>query len=212
MNDCRNDHTSAGPIVFRFRPPSPTIRRPGLFFDRDGVINLRKSRYISHWQDFNFTAGVQHAVGELSRIGIPIIIVSNQAGVEKGLVSIESLEDLTLRFVATMTFSGSSISAVYYCPHTPEGNCTCRKPRIEMLTLASRQFGVDLSNSLFVGDTISDVQASTDAGCTPILFSPTRDTLHDCCQRYKELPAIAWNARQVVAQVQRLLIRPRRYP
>jgi len=107
----------------------------------------------------------------LSESGLPIIVVSNQACVGKGLLEPSALVEITNRFVASLRRTGGRIDAVYYCPHTPEENCDCRKPRGGLLSRAARDWALDLRRSVLIGDSISDVQAASAAGCTPILWS-----------------------------------------
>jgi len=166
--------TSAGGIVaLLFSQPDKHHGRPAVFLDRDGVINEKiDGGYVTGWDSFRFVPGILGALSILSAAPYPIIIVSNQAAVAKGFIGRTVLEELTKRFVAKLRRSGARIDAVYYCPHTPEMNCACRKPKAGLLERAAAEWGVDLKRSVFVGDSLSDMQAAAAAGSRAILFAP----------------------------------------
>ena len=154
-------------------PPTAGIRA-GIFFDRDGVINERiMGGYVTRWCQFQFVRGIQEALRELSQINLPIIVVSNQAAVGKGLLRRSTLTQITNRFVKALREAGARIDAVYYCPHTAEQGCECRKPREGLLREAAAEWRLDLSRSVLVGDSMSDVEAARAADCKIILFDRT---------------------------------------
>lgn len=158
------------------RPPT-TGTRAAIFLDRDGVINRRiLGGYVTHWRQFTFVRGIKTALARLSRMGIPLIVVSNQAGVGKGLVTRRALRDITERFVAALAKAGARIDAVYYCPHTPADNCPCRKPRPGLLRQAARDFRLDLKRSVLIGDSASDLDAARAVHCPAIFLTPNRGT------------------------------------
>lgn len=152
-------------------PPRSGIR-PAIFFDRDGVINERiVGGYVTEWAQFRFLPGIRESLARLAALGVPIIVVSNQAGVGKGLCSVGSLERITERFVAELASAGARIDAVYYCPHAPAENCDCRKPRCGLLRQAGREWRIDMGRSVLVGDSWTDVQAARSAGCKAVLLA-----------------------------------------
>lgn len=165
----------AGILQFCFsEPPRDGILRPCIFLDRDGVINDQiAGSYVSRWSEFHFVLGIVEALAELSRLGLPIIVVSNQAGVEKGIIDVSDLADITRRFVEHLRGAGVRIDGVYYCPHLAERACACRKPREGLLRAAACEFRLDLSRSVLIGDSMSDVEAARAAGCNPILLDRT---------------------------------------
>ena len=150
-------------------------RRPAIFLDRDGVINHRiVGGYVAEWPEFRFLAGIPQALGELSRLRLPIIVVSNQAGVGKRLVRRSALGQITERFVNLLGASGGRIDAVYYCPHTPADGCRCRKPLPGLLLRAARDWRLNLRASVMVGDGAHDMEAAQAAGCRGILLEAGR--------------------------------------
>ncbi len=145
-----------------------------VFLDRDGVINEYPgdTGYVSSWGGFHFLPGVEKALGRLTEGGYKIFIVSNQAGVAKGIYSEERLDEITVKMLKELRKSGVKISGVYYCIHRDEDNCSCRKPKVGLLEKALQEHNLPrhiLSNSFLVGDSIRDIQAGQSAGCRTIL-------------------------------------------
>ena len=159
-----------------FNQPSERGTRPAIFLDRDGVINQRVTNgYVTAWDQFRFIDGIDKAVAVMAGLGLPIIVVSNQACISKGLLSESRLEGITRRFVAVLESAGGRVDAVYYCPHKPDDLCGCRKPKPGLLEQASQDWRIDLSQSVLVGDSSSDLEAAAAVGCRAILFDPARE-------------------------------------
>ena len=164
-------------ILRRFyaRPPGASSR--AIFVDRDGVINRRiVGGYVTDWSEFEFLPGAIDAIAKLSALEGPIIVVSNQAGVGKGLVDVARLLDVTNRFVGAIQQRGGRIDAVYYCPHAPDDACACRKPKPGLLLQAASDWTLDLSASMMIGDSETDAEAGRAAGCEVVLVSGGDDS------------------------------------
>ena len=114
-----------------------------IFLDRDGVINENRADYVKSWDEFRFLPGSREAIAKLTQAGHRIVVCSNQAGVAKGVISIETVEDMHARMLAEIRGAGGVIEKVYYCPHGKEESCDCRKPRPGQLLRASRELGLD---------------------------------------------------------------------
>lgn len=156
-----------------FSEPAAEGLRPAIFLDRDGIINERVvGDYVREWKQFRFVAGIKKLILELSKLGIPIIVVSNQSGVGKGLMRESTLRAMTRRFVSEFAEAGGRIDAVYYCPHTPDEACSCRKPQAGLLLEAAREWNIDLGRSVLIGDSISDIEAARRAHCRAVHFVP----------------------------------------
>jgi D-glycero-D-manno-heptose 1,7-bisphosphate phosphatase len=140
-----------------------------IFLDRDGVINENRSDYVKSWGEFCFLAGSKEAIAMLTTAGHRIIVCTNQAGVARGHLSRETVENIHRRMVAEIAQAGGRIERVYYCPHGKDESCSCRKPRPGMLLRARDELGIDLHDAIFIGDSISDIQAALAAGVHPIL-------------------------------------------
>ena len=142
-----------------------------VFLDRDGVINRNPPNmgYVRRWTEFSFIPNSRRAIRALTQNGYRIFVITNQAGIGRGLYSEESLKDIHCRMVAGITEAGGAIEALYYCPHHPEAGCECRKPKPGMLKRAAKEHNINLSNAYFIGDTTTDMQAGKRAGTTTFL-------------------------------------------
>ena len=154
-----------------FTEVNKSVRRPAIFIDRDGVINLlRPSDYVLDWSQFIFVPGIREALKQLASLGLPMIVISNQAAIGKGLLDTAGLEEITSKMYQELTHDGTFLTAAYYCPHRPDENCPCRKPKPALLHAAAADFNIDLTRSVFIGDSDTDVEAAHAAGCKPVLF------------------------------------------
>lgn len=143
-----------------------------IFLDRDGVINHPPSeerRYIQTWKEFRFIPGTLKAIRKLHQAKKRVIVVSNQAGVGKKIMTQRQLDDLTRRMQNAIKKAGGKIDAVYYCTHNPSAGCGCRKPGTGLLKKARREFGIDLASSIVIGDSPTDILMGQLAGCATVL-------------------------------------------
>ncbi len=140
-----------------------------IFIDRDGVINENRSDYVKNWDEFRFLAGSREAIAALSKAGHRIVVCTNQAGVAQGLISTDMMEDIHRRMLAAIEEVGGVIEKVYTCTHSKNADCDCRKPRPGMLLRASRELDLDMSDAIFIGDSITDMQAGSAAGVRTML-------------------------------------------
>ena len=140
-----------------------------IFLDRDGVICENRPDHVKNWSEFEFLPGVKKSLAALSWLGLPIIIVTNQAVIGRGMLAVEALEDIHHRMVAEIVAYGGRIDRVIYCPHHPEDECNCRKPKPGMLLQAAAEMGIELNQSYLIGDAASDIQAGQQVGCRTFL-------------------------------------------
>ncbi len=140
-----------------------------IFLDRDGVINENRADYVKSWQEFRFLAGSREAIAQLTRAGHRIVVCSNQAAIARGMLAVETVEDIHRRMMAEIAKAGGNVEKVYYCPHGKDENCECRKPRPGMLLRARDELDVNLKDAVFVGDSMTDVRAGLAAGVHTIL-------------------------------------------
>lgn len=143
--------------------------RPAVFLDRDGVINENHHDYVKSWAEFAFLPNVFEPLQRLAQSQFAIVIISNQSAIGRGLTSVAAVEDINRQMVAEVARRGGRIDGLYYCPHRPDENCTCRKPRPGLLQRAAAHLNLDLARSFLIGDAVSDVEAALNAGCHPIL-------------------------------------------
>ncbi len=149
--------------------------KPAVFLDRDGTINVDVG-YLSHPDQFTFLPRALKALHLLRDSDLPLIIITNQAGVARGLIPPERLPVIQKVFLRMLRTNGIPIAGYYSCPHHPEGilpeyccECECRKPAPGLLLQAARELNIDVQRSYVVGDKASDVQLAHNAGATGIL-------------------------------------------
>ena len=140
-----------------------------VFLDRDGVINIDK-KYVYKIEDFEFCRGVFEALHHFQSLGYKLIIVTNQPGIGRGYYSEEEFQKLTQWMREALLHVNINIDAVYYCPHAPEENCACRKPKSGMLEEAIRTFNIDVKDSWMIGDKRSDIEAAYSVGIENTIF------------------------------------------
>jgi len=135
-----------------------------LFLDRDGVINFEKN-YLYRIDEFEFIDGVFDAVAFFRKRGFKVIVVTNQAGIARGLYSERDYAELNKWMLDRFLEEGSQLDTVFHCPHHPDisGICDCRKPANGMLVSAMKQFDIDMRKSIMVGDKKSDILAGRNA-------------------------------------------------
>lgn len=148
-----------------------------VFLDRDGVVNKYPGDYdyVKSWQEFRFLPGVFRALRLLLENGFKIFIISNQAGVGKGLYSQGQLDEITKNMLDAFSTEGIEISGVYYCTHTPEDHCGCRKPKSGMIdtvlsSLAHEGSELDIKSSYVIGDSMRDIELGRSKGLHSILL------------------------------------------
>lgn len=152
------------------------IMNKAIFLDRDGVINQNDpefaknvSYYVSSPSHFIFLPSIFVPLKLMQEKGYLLFIISDQPGVGKGLFTSEILEEITSKMLATFESYGINITKTYYCIHTKEDNCICRKPQPTNILNAQKEFNLDLNQSYFIGDKTTDIETGKRAGCKTIL-------------------------------------------
>jgi D-glycero-D-manno-heptose 1,7-bisphosphate phosphatase len=149
------------------------------FLDRDGVINQKaqtEDEYVTCWEEMKILPGVAEGICLLNKGGFRVIVVSNQRGVAKGLITAAELDSIHQRMCEELTNAGAIIDGVYYCPHELQPPCACRKPRPGMLLEAARTHAIDLTISWMIGDSDKDVEAGREAGCRTVRLLRSNET------------------------------------
>ncbi|MGA1865285.1 MAG: D-glycero-beta-D-manno-heptose 1,7-bisphosphate 7-phosphatase [bacterium] len=149
--------------------------RPCVFLDRDGTIN-EEIGYLHDVEKLSLISGAAQAIRRLNVSGWPVVCVSNQSGVARGLFSIDSVYEVNQKLKELLAANGAYLDGIYFCPHHPtEGqypyrlNCECRKPGSGMLKKAADELTIDLERSFLIGDRLSDIQTAQNAGLKSIL-------------------------------------------
>jgi len=140
---------------------------PTVLLDRDGVLNRKPERahYVRSWADWEWMPGAREALRAFRRSGWRVLLISNQAGIARGELTHEQLEQIHSRMHAEVEQDGGRIDGVYVCPHGWGENCDCRKPAPGMLFQAQRDWTLDLSQTWYLGDDDRDAEAAARAGC-----------------------------------------------
>lgn len=140
-----------------------------IVLDRDGVINYDSDAYIKSADEWIPLPGSIEAMAELSRAGYQLVIATNQSGLALGLFDLDDLEAMHAKMRALVEDAGGEITAIFYCPHGPDDNCRCRKPKTGLLDAIEAEFDTSLHGSYMVGDKLKDLQAALAKGCKPVL-------------------------------------------
>jgi D-glycero-D-manno-heptose 1,7-bisphosphate phosphatase len=149
--------------------------RRAVFFDRDGTLN-EEIGYVGDPSRIRLLPGAPEAVGAVNRAGFDAIVVTNQSGIARGLLTVDAVQSVNQRVLELLELHGSQVDAVYYCPHHPEGTveayralCDCRKPAPGMLRQAAKDRGLTLDASYVIGDKACDVGLAVAVGAKGIL-------------------------------------------
>ncbi|MDI6781124.1 MAG: D-glycero-beta-D-manno-heptose 1,7-bisphosphate 7-phosphatase [bacterium] len=151
---------------------NPISLQRAVFLDRDGVINKKlEGDYVKSYDEFSFLPGVIDAIKKIKQKGLMVIIITNQSGIGRGIMSEDDLINVHEQMLAELKKNGVTIDAIYYCPHSPDNGCDCRKPKDGLFKQALMDFNIDMRNSWMIGDEQKDVEAGEKAGCQTYLLS-----------------------------------------
>lgn len=140
-----------------------------IILDRDGVINYDSENYIKSADEWQPLPGSIDAIVDLKKAGYQIAIATNQSGLARGLFDLDDLEAMHAKLQGLLAERGYCIDAIFYCPHAPEDDCSCRKPRTGLLDALEQEFSTNLQGSWFVGDHLKDLQLALAKSCKPVL-------------------------------------------
>ncbi|MGA2158541.1 MAG: HAD family hydrolase [Dehalococcoidia bacterium] len=135
-----------------------------VFIDRDGTM-ARDVPYCSRPEDFELYPDVAGGIKLLKKHNFKVVVITNQSGIARGYFDEETLKKIHTRMVADLKKLGTSVDAIYYCPHHPEDNCDCRKPAPKLALAAAADLGIDLGQSYVIGDSDIDIGMARNAGC-----------------------------------------------
>jgi len=152
-----------------------TSPRAALFLDRDGTINV-DTVHVSRADNVRLIPGAGAAIARINAVGMPIIVVSNQSGIGRGLFTVEEYEQVRVRIDELLAAANAHVLATYFCPHSPDTApaCDCRKPAAALYQQAAAEHDLDLAKSWYVGDRLRDIQPAKLFGGHGILVP--RDT------------------------------------
>lgn len=153
--------------------------RKTVFLDRDGLINRQAAphRYIGRPEDFEILPGVPEAIRALNEAGYLVVVVTNQRGVARGMLTMEEIAEVHARLRSELKKSGARVDAIYVCPHA-DGECHCRKPDTGLFLMAEKDFDIDKGRSWMIGDSDTDVEAGRRYGVRTILTTDLFGAVH----------------------------------
>ncbi len=136
-----------------------------IFLDRDGVINRDSPDYVKSWSEFEFIPGSLDAIKILAEYNYSVVVITNQSIINRKMASLDDLEFTHAMMKKAVRESGGEIKEIFFCPHKPEDGCKCRKPEPGLILEAQKKYGIDLKNSVMVGDSAKDIECARRAGC-----------------------------------------------
>jgi D-glycero-D-manno-heptose 1,7-bisphosphate phosphatase len=140
-----------------------------IILDRDGVINFDSPHYIKSPAEWKAIPGSLEAIARLTQAGYKVVVATNQSGIGRGLFDMDTLNAIHDKMHRAVQALGGRIDAIYFCPHTADSKCDCRKPMPGMFLRIGACFNTDLSKAFSVGDSLRDLQAAERAGASPML-------------------------------------------
>ncbi|XPV67620.1 MAG: D-glycero-beta-D-manno-heptose 1,7-bisphosphate 7-phosphatase [Halarcobacter sp.] len=167
-----------------------------IFLDRDGVVNIEKE-YLHTIEEFEFIEGLIDTLKILQKEGYLLFIITNQSGIARGYYSYDDFKRLNSWMLDKFDENGVKISQVEFCPHVPEDNCSCRKPKTGMIDNILKNFSIDLENSWLIGDKSSDIKCAINANIKNTIqvktghsFDEKKSLANYVCQSIKDVPEI----------------------
>jgi D-glycero-D-manno-heptose 1,7-bisphosphate phosphatase len=140
-----------------------------IVLDRDGVVNRDSDQFIKSPDEWRPIPGSLEAIARLNHAGYRVVIATNQSGIGRGLFEMATLNAIHEKMHKALALVGGRIDALFYCPHTADAQCECRKPKTGMLREIGVRFGVDLADVPCIGDSLRDLTAAAAVGAQPIL-------------------------------------------
>jgi D-glycero-D-manno-heptose 1,7-bisphosphate phosphatase len=142
---------------------------PFILLDRDGVINFDSDEYIKSADEWVAIPGSLEAIAHLNRLGFRVLVVTNQSGISRGFFNLETLTDMHEKFIRELATVGGYIEEIFFCPHQPADHCQCRKPKPGLMKKIQERYAINLSETFYIGDNLSDIQFAQSVGCVPVL-------------------------------------------
>jgi D-glycero-D-manno-heptose 1,7-bisphosphate phosphatase len=156
--------------VVQFYESAPHTRQAKLIvLDRDGVINYDSDQFIKSPDEWRPIPGSLEAISRLNHAGFRVVVATNQSGLGRGLFDMATLIAINDKMHKALAHLGGRIDALFYCPHTADSACECRKPKPGMFTEIGNRFGVDMTGVPCVGDSVRDLQCAAAVEAQPIL-------------------------------------------
>jgi D-glycero-D-manno-heptose 1,7-bisphosphate phosphatase len=156
-------------VQFATETVSTTRTQKLIVLDRDGVINHDSDHFIKAPDEWRPIPGSLEAISRLNHAGYRVVVATNQSGIGRGLFDMATLNAIHEKMYKALALAGGRIDALFYCPHTGDSECECRKPKPGMLREIGQRFGVELADVPCIGDSLRDLQAAESVGAQPML-------------------------------------------
>lgn len=140
-----------------------------VILDRDGVINEDSDAFIKTLDEWRPLPGSIDAIARLSRAGFSVAVATNQSGLGRGLFTLDDLEAMHQRLHELVEAAGGEVAGIFYCPHLPDDNCDCRKPKAGLIDAIERELGESPRGAWMIGDSKRDLEAGVARACVPVL-------------------------------------------
>jgi len=140
-----------------------------VILDRDGVINFDSAQFIKNPAEWKPIPGSLEAIARLNQSGYRVVVATNQSGVGRSLLDMDTLNSIHEKMHKMLFAAGGRIDAIFYCPHTADSDCACRKPKPGMFKRISETMNINLQGVPAIGDSLRDLQACAAVGCLPML-------------------------------------------
>jgi D-glycero-D-manno-heptose 1,7-bisphosphate phosphatase len=157
---------------------------------RDGILNRYRDDHVKAPEEWEPIPGALEALARLNQAGWHAVVATNQSGIGRGMIDMASVNAVHAQMHRQAQDAGARIDAVFFCPHTPEDQCECRKPKPGMMRDIAARYGVSLSDVPMVSDTLRDLQAAQAAGCEPHLVLSGRAAEASEAERARWLEAV----------------------
>ncbi len=189
------------------------MNHSGIFLDRDGTIN-QEVDFLSSPDQLQLIPGSADAIREANTLGLKVIVVTNQSGIARGILTEERLSEIHHLLIHKLKEQNARIDAIYYCPHHPDAveskykkDCDCRKPNTGMIRQAAKEFGINPATSFVIGDRMIDVQLGNNVGATSIivLTGYGKQELEYCRQNNVHIDYVAQNLLDAMNHVKNIL-------
>jgi D-glycero-D-manno-heptose 1,7-bisphosphate phosphatase len=159
-----------------------------VILDRDGTINHDRDDYVKSVQEWQPLPGAIQAISKLNHAGWHVVVASNQSGLGRGLFDVDTLNAMHNKMNKLLATEGGRVDAIFYCPHTPEDKCNCRKPLPGLFTQIGERYAIDLKGVPAVGDSLRDLQACEQVGCEPHLVLTGKGEQYRHTELSKDFP------------------------
>lgn len=140
-----------------------------IILDRDGVINNDSDAFVKTADEWIPIDGSIEAIAQLHQAGFTVVVATNQSGLGRGLFDLDQLEAIHAKMNDLVLAAGGEISGVFYCPHTPDDECQCRKPKSGLIDAIETELDISANGAPCIGDSLRDLEAGLTKGCMPIL-------------------------------------------